>query len=284
MRTGAVYLVGRPDRLWHRRPALAVHRLWQLRSELERLADRLTLDVGPESTLLYDANNNLVSALFEEHRIAVPLERDVAASRQRRARDRGQALLRSRRRRPPAHRHGGGRQPAGRRDRPGRQHHHAAAGAIDSAEPREELHTQVQGGAFWRGGSRSAMRNAPFSRRISIASISATATTASKRRRIGYFGKTAAELDAVESALLAGLIKGPSFYSPTKAPERARERRDLVLGADARPRHAVASRIAQRRWRCPSPRSSPTQTSRGASDPRRMRGARVLPRGRRATS
>jgi penicillin-binding protein 1A len=46
---------------------------------------------------------------------------------------------------------------------------------------------------------------------------------------LGYFGKSAAELDAVESALLAGLIKGPSLYSPTKAPELARKRRDLVL-------------------------------------------------------
>src|SRR5688572_6324924 len=53
---------------------VAVHRLWTVRSELERLADRLTLDVGPESTLIYDANNNLVSALFEEHRIGVRLE------------------------------------------------------------------------------------------------------------------------------------------------------------------------------------------------------------------
>src|SRR5262245_43975228 len=52
----------------------AVHRLWQMRSDLEQLADRLTLDAGPQSTLLYDTNNELVSALFEEHRIAVPLE------------------------------------------------------------------------------------------------------------------------------------------------------------------------------------------------------------------
>ena len=53
---------------------VAVQRLWMFRGELERLASRLTLDVGPESTLIYDANNNLVSALFEEHRIGVRLE------------------------------------------------------------------------------------------------------------------------------------------------------------------------------------------------------------------
>lgn len=52
---------------------LAVHWLWEFRTGLERLADQLTLEVGPESTLIYDANNDLVSALFDEHRIVVPL-------------------------------------------------------------------------------------------------------------------------------------------------------------------------------------------------------------------
>src|SRR5687768_7105346 len=51
-----------------------VHRLWTFRAEIETLATRLSLDVGPESTLLYDSKNNLISALFEQHRIAVRLE------------------------------------------------------------------------------------------------------------------------------------------------------------------------------------------------------------------
>ena len=53
---------------------LAVHRLWKFRGEIEKLAVRLSLDVGPESTLLYDSDNKLISALFEQHRIAVRLE------------------------------------------------------------------------------------------------------------------------------------------------------------------------------------------------------------------
>jgi penicillin-binding protein 1B len=44
-----------------------------------------------------------------------------------------------------------------------------------------------------------------------------------------YFGKTMAELELGESALLAGLIRGPSLYSPERHPEAARARRDLVL-------------------------------------------------------
>ena len=46
---------------------------------------------------------------------------------------------------------------------------------------------------------------------------------------LGYFGKPAAALDVPEAALLAGLVKSPSTYAPTVSPERARERRDVVL-------------------------------------------------------
>lgn len=44
-----------------------------------------------------------------------------------------------------------------------------------------------------------------------------------------YFGKPAQELNLPEIATLVGLIKGASYYNPKKHPERARERRDLVL-------------------------------------------------------
>lgn len=44
-----------------------------------------------------------------------------------------------------------------------------------------------------------------------------------------YFGTTAARLTLSQAALLAGLIRGPSRYDPRRYPDRARERRDLVL-------------------------------------------------------
>jgi penicillin-binding protein 1B len=44
-----------------------------------------------------------------------------------------------------------------------------------------------------------------------------------------YFGKQVSDLDLAESATLAGMIKAPNVYSPTRNPERARQRRDLVL-------------------------------------------------------
>jgi penicillin-binding protein 1A len=44
-----------------------------------------------------------------------------------------------------------------------------------------------------------------------------------------YFGKQAKDLTLGEAALLAGVPKAPSDYSPTSNPARAKERRDLVL-------------------------------------------------------
>ncbi|MGH9021563.1 MAG: transglycosylase domain-containing protein, partial [Acidimicrobiia bacterium] len=45
-----------------------------------------------------------------------------------------------------------------------------------------------------------------------------------------YFDKPAANLDLAESSLLAGLIRAPERYDPYDHPERALERRAVVLG------------------------------------------------------
>lgn len=45
----------------------------------------------------------------------------------------------------------------------------------------------------------------------------------------GYFGKHVRDLNLAESALLAGLIRNSQLYSPTKNPEAARARRATVL-------------------------------------------------------
>ncbi len=44
-----------------------------------------------------------------------------------------------------------------------------------------------------------------------------------------YFGKSAAQLDILESATLTGMLKGNSYYNPVLNPERALERRNTVL-------------------------------------------------------
>ncbi len=44
-----------------------------------------------------------------------------------------------------------------------------------------------------------------------------------------YFGKNASELNPAEGALLAAVVNRPSYYSPLRNPENARQRRNLVL-------------------------------------------------------
>ncbi len=44
-----------------------------------------------------------------------------------------------------------------------------------------------------------------------------------------YFGMPPEQLDLAQQALLIGLVKGPSWYNPRTHPQRAKQRRDLVL-------------------------------------------------------
>ncbi len=46
-----------------------------------------------------------------------------------------------------------------------------------------------------------------------------------------YFGKDIQSLNLPEAALLAGIVNGPSYFSPYRHPERALERRNLVISA-----------------------------------------------------
>jgi len=58
-----------------------------------------------------------------------------------------------------------------------------------------------------------------------------------------YFGKKAKDLTLEEAALLAGIPKAPSEYSPTANPTKAKERRDLILDLMARTGFAAQSDV-----------------------------------------
>lgn len=49
-----------------------------------------------------------------------------------------------------------------------------------------------------------------------------------------YFDKSADKLDVLESATLIGMLKGTSYYNPVLNPERAKQRRNLVLAQMAK--------------------------------------------------
>jgi penicillin-binding protein 1A len=49
-----------------------------------------------------------------------------------------------------------------------------------------------------------------------------------------YFDKRAGELDVLESATLVGMLKGTSYYNPVLNPDRALQRRNIVLGQMAK--------------------------------------------------
>ena len=73
--------------------------------------------------------------------------------------------------------------------------------------------------------------------------------TAATRR---YFDKSPANLDLAQSAMLAGLLKAPSYYSPSKNLARSHQRASVVLdnmvatGAISRAQANSAPRINQR--------------------------------------
>src|SRR5262249_39546274 len=46
-----------------------------------------------------------------------------------------------------------------------------------------------------------------------------------------YFGKEVKALSVAEAATIAGMIQGPTRYSPVSHPEAAKERRDTVVAA-----------------------------------------------------
>jgi penicillin-binding protein 1B len=58
-----------------------------------------------------------------------------------------------------------------------------------------------------------------------------------------YFGQPISELSLQQVALLVGLVKGPSFYNPWRNPERALERRNVVLASLLKDSHITQSQF-----------------------------------------
>jgi len=62
-----------------------------------------------------------------------------------------------------------------------------------------------------------------------------------------YYDKPAAELGVLESATLIGMLKGTAYYNPIKHPERAQQRRNVVLAQMARQHWLSQAQLQQLR-------------------------------------
>src|SRR5262245_55878818 len=53
---------------------LVLVRVYQIKREVDRVDDRLSLEYGPQTTLIFDSRDRVISALYREHRMPVALE------------------------------------------------------------------------------------------------------------------------------------------------------------------------------------------------------------------
>ncbi|MEO5742095.1 MAG: PBP1A family penicillin-binding protein [Vicinamibacterales bacterium] len=199
-------------------------------SGLDRLTRDLTLDSASEASLVYDRHSNLVFSFATEDRTNVPLGRVSSKM--------VSAVLSA-------------------EDRYFFKH-----AGMDIVGLARAAWVDLKAGAVKQGGSTITQQlirqvalttDRNFERKIKEALLALRVERRFDKKRIleaylnriylgnghygveaaarGYFGKSASELGAAESALLAGIIPCPSVCSPRTSPNIAKSRRDTVLQA-----------------------------------------------------
>ena len=73
-----------------------------------------------------------------------------------------------------------------------------------------------------------------------------------------YFNKPASQVNAAESAMLAGLLRAPSYYAPTANLQRSQERANVILGLMEEEGYLTAQEVA-------ASRSNPATLSQAAA-------------------
>ncbi len=203
-------------------------RIYQAKQEVDLIDRRLSLEPGPSTTLIYDSKDHVISALFKEHRMPVMLEQ-VSAPLQH-------AVLTAEDRR--FYEHNG----------------------VDLRRVGAAMIANLRRGRIVQGAStvtqqlvraRVLDRSRTFSRKFREAWLAHRLEAKFGKKAIlqaylnhvyfgdgyygveaaslGYFGKPASEINAVEAATLASLINRPSGWTLRKTPARIRDRRDWVL-------------------------------------------------------
>ena len=206
----------------------AVRASWRLTGQLGHAATLAEIGAHPQSTVVYDRQNRPVFTFFVEQRVDVPLDRVSPHMID--------ALLAV-------------------EDRRFYSHH-----GLDPMRIVKAGWRNWRAGRILEGGSTLTQQLArleqltperTFSRKIQEATIAVRLEERYSKTQIlhaylnavyfgdgyhgveaasrGYFGKSAAELQPHEAALLAGLVRSPRGYSPSANPKRALVRRNLVL-------------------------------------------------------
>ena len=193
-----------------------------------------------QKTRIYDVNGNLIASLYDQNRINVPLELDLAADGQGDRRDRGLPLLPARRPRP-----------ARARSAPSSPTRPTAASVQGGSSITQQMVKQTLLYQAETDEERAAATEETYARKIrELRYAIAFEKNYSKDwileryLNIAYFGdgafgvqsaarhffsKNAKDLNLLESATLAGLVKNPVGYDPVDNPERAESRRNVVL-------------------------------------------------------
>jgi 1A family penicillin-binding protein len=202
--------------------------IYQVKAEVEEVSNRLNLEFGPQTTLVYDSKGRVISALFREHRLPVileevsePLQHAVLAAEDRRF-----------------YEHNG----------------------VDIRRVSAAIVANLRRGRIVQGASTITQqfvranvldRSRTYSRKFREAWLSHRLEEKFGKKAIlqaylnhiylgegyygveaaslGYFGKHASEITAVEGATLAALINRPSGWNVRKSPSHIRDRRDWVL-------------------------------------------------------
>jgi 1A family penicillin-binding protein len=210
--------------------AVCLGTLHLLATDLDRIGRDFQLDAAPEASLVYDRHNTLLFSFASEDRTTVPIERVSTAMIE--------AVLTS-------------------EDRSFFRH-----AGMDMLGVARAAWMNLKARAIKQGGSTITQQmvrhialtaDRTIERKIREALLALRVERRFAKEAIleaylnriylgnghygveaaarGYFGKSAADLSAGESALLAGLIPCPSMCSPRTAPALARSRRDAVLRA-----------------------------------------------------
>ena len=207
---------------------VALYQIWQIKHEVDEAGTRLSLEYGPQTTLIYDSKDRIISALYKEHRLPVmleqmsdPLVNAVIAAEDRRFYEHNGVDLR--------------RMTAAMVANFRRGRIVQGASTITQQFVRANVldRSKTYGRKFREAWLAHRLEEKFGKRAILQAYLNhvyfGDGYYGVQAASLGYFGKPASEIGPAEGATLASLINRPSGWGLRKTPARIRDRRDWVL-------------------------------------------------------